>query len=208
MASSDESSDCLGRDSMERALEHFESRTADADGLRHAAVALAVGGERGDRRLLLTRRPSRLRAHPGQYALPGGGVDTGETPAQACLRELQEELGIRTDPGEVLGRLDDYVTRSGYVITPFVVWVGEYSSSLQPSADEVAEVFEVTEAELDVDAEFVTIPESPRPVIRWPFRTGAIHAPTGAIVHQFREVVLRGRHTRVADFEQPVFAWR
>lgn len=208
MAGSDESSDCLGRDSMERALGHFEFRTADADGLRHAAVALAVGGERGDHRLLLTRRPSRLRAHPGQYALPGGGVDPGETPAQACLRELQEELGIRTDPGEVLGRLDDYVTRSGYVITPFVVWVGEYSSSLQPSADEVAEVFEVTEAELDVDAEFVTIPESPRPVIRWPFRTGAIHAPTGAIVHQFREVVLRGRHTRVADFEQPVFAWR
>jgi 8-oxo-dGTP pyrophosphatase MutT (NUDIX family) len=208
MAGSDESNDCLGRDSMERALGRFEFRTADADGLRHAAVALAVGGERGDRRLLLTRRPSRLRAHPGQYALPGGGVDPGETPAQACLRELQEELGIRTDPGEVLGRLDDYVTRSGYVITPFVVWVGKYSSSLQPSADEVAEVFEVTEAELDVDAEFVTIPESPRPVIRWPFRTGAIHAPTGAIVHQFREVVLRGRHTRVADFEQPVFAWR
>lgn len=193
---------------MTRALGTFAHHTAESAGLRAAAVAVAVGGALGDRRMLLTRRPSRLRAHPGQYALPGGGVDQGESTVQACLRELDEELGIRATTGDVLGRLDDYVTRSGYVITPFVVWVGDYSAALRPNEDEVAEVFEVTLDELDVDAEFVSIPESRRPVIRWPYRTGAIHAPTGAIVHQFREVALRGRHTRVADFEQPVFAWR
>ncbi|OZF02268.1 coenzyme A pyrophosphatase [Rhodococcus sp. 15-2388-1-1a] len=200
--------DLLDRASVARELAPFAHRTAEADGLRAAAVAVAIGGPPGDRRMLLTRRPDRLRAHPGQYALPGGGVDPGESRMQACLRELAEELGIRADETDVLGRLDDYVTRSGYVITPFVVWVGDYSSSLQPSEDEVAEVFEVTVHELDVDAQFVSIPESTRPVIRWPYRSGAIHAPTGAIVHQFREVALHGRHTRVADFEQPVFAWR
>jgi 8-oxo-dGTP pyrophosphatase MutT (NUDIX family) len=200
--------DLLDRASVARELSRFAHRTAEVDGLRAAAVAVAIGGPPGDRRMLLTRRPDRLRAHPGQYALPGGGVDPGESRMQACLRELAEELGIRADETDVLGRLDDYVTRSGYVITPFVVWVGDYSSSLQPSEDEVAEVFEVTVHELDVDAQFVSIPESTRPVIRWPYRSGAIHAPTGAIVHQFREVALHGRHTRVADFEQPVFAWR
>ena len=194
--------------SIARELARFTHRTAAVDGLRAASVAVAVGGAPGDRRMLLTKRPSRLRAHPGQYALPGGGVDPGESSVQACLRELHEELGIGAGTGDVLGRLDDYVTRSGYVITPFVVWVWDYSSSMRPSADEVAEVFEVTVDELDVDAQFVAIEESPRPVIRWPYRTGAIHAPTGAIVHQFREVALHGRHTRVADFEQPVFAWR
>lgn len=200
--------DLLDRASIARELGRFPHRTAESGGLRAAAVAVAVGGPPGDRRMLLTRRPDRLRAHPGQYALPGGGVDPGESTMQACLRELAEELGIRAEETDVLGRLDDYVTRSGYVITPFVVWVGDYSSTLLPSEDEVAEVFEVTVDELDVDAQFVSIPESTRPVIRWPYRTGAIHAPTGAIVHQFREVALHGRHTRVADFEQPVFAWR
>ncbi|MFI8566028.1 NUDIX hydrolase [Rhodococcus sp. NPDC078407] len=207
-ASGGSARDPLERESIARALGGFVHRTADADGLRAAAVAVALGGAPGDRRMLLTKRPSRLRAHPGQYALPGGGVDPGESAVQACLRELHEEVGLRADASDVLGRLDDYVTRSGYLITPFVVWVGDYSTTLRPNDDEVAEVFEVTLDELDVDAQFVSIPESTRRVIRWPFRTGAIHAPTGAIVHQFREVAVHGRHTRVADFEQPVFAWR
>ncbi|OZF30868.1 coenzyme A pyrophosphatase [Rhodococcus sp. 14-2483-1-1] len=206
--SAESAEDLLDRNSVARELARFTHRTAEADGLRVAAVAVALGGAPGDRRMLLTKRPSRLRAHPGQYALPGGGVDPGESAMQACLRELHEELGISAGSADVLGRLDDYVTRSGYVITPFVVWVGDYSSTLRPNEDEVSEVFEVTVDELDVDAQFVSIPESSRPVIRWPYRTGAIHAPTGAIVHQFREVAMHGRHTRVADFEQPVFAWR
>lgn len=200
--------DLLDRNRVARALARFEYRTVSPSGLRAAAVAMAVGGPRGDRRVLLTKRPDRLRAHPGQYALPGGGVDPGESPVQACLRELHEELGLSVGTEDVLGRLDDYTTRSGYAITPFVVWVGDYRPHLRPSADEVAEVLEVAVDELDVDAEFAAIPESPRPLIRWPFRNGAIYAPTAAIVHQFREVALHGRHTRVEGFEQPVFAWR
>ena len=158
--------------------------------------------------MLLTTRLSGLRSHPGQFALPGGRVDDGESAANACLRELHEELGLSAEPSDILGRLDDYVTRSGYVITPFVVWVGDCLNDVVPNPDEVATVFEVDVDELDTDPHFVAIEQSHRPVVQWPFRESLVHAPTGAIVHQFREVVLHRRHTRVADFEQPVFAWR
>lgn len=198
----------LERPRIERALAEFPFTAADIGTSRSAAVAIAVGGAEGDRRMLLTKRPSRLREHPGQFALPGGRVDAGETAVAGCLRELAEELGIVASPADVLGRLDDYVTRSGYVITPFVVWIGDYAASLAPSPAEVATVYEVTLDELDVDARFVSIPESDRPVVQWPFRESLVHAPTGALVHQFREVVLHDRHTRVAGYEQPVFAWR
>jgi 8-oxo-dGTP pyrophosphatase MutT (NUDIX family) len=157
--------------------------------------------------VLITRRAAALRAHPGQYALPGGRIEPGESAVDAALRELAEELGMRLPRESVLGLLDDYVTRSGYVITPVVVWAGEHEP-LRLQESEVAEVFAVPFAELDVDPVFVAIPESDRPVIRLPLRGGWLHAPTAAVLHQFREVVLRGRRTRVAHLEQPVFAWQ
>ncbi|OZC55648.1 NUDIX hydrolase [Rhodococcoides fascians] len=197
----------LERDAMVAALADFEHRELRVDG-RRAAVAVAIGGAAGDRRMILTKRPSKLRAHPGQFALPGGSLDPGETAPQACLRELAEEVGLTAEPSDILGRLDDYGTRSGYVITPFVVWVGDTLSTMTVDPGEVATVYEVDAAEIDSDPRFVYIEESDKPVVQWPFRTSLVHAPTGAIVHQFREVVLHRRHTRVADFEQPVFAWR
>jgi hypothetical protein len=108
-----------------------------------------------------------------------------------------------------LGRLDDYQTRSGYVISPVVVWAGD-NPTLIPNPDEVARAYMVPLSELDrPDApRFVTIPESSRPVVQMPLLGHLIHAPTAAVLYQLREVVLHGRHTRVADLEQPVFAWR
>lgn len=200
--------DRLERKSIETALAGFDARPIDVGHHRAASVAVAVGGSRFRRRMLLTTRLSGLRSHPGQFALPGGRVDDGESAANACLRELHEELGLSAEPSDILGRLDDYVTRSGYVITPFVVWVGDCLNDVVPNPDEVATVFEVDVDELDTDPHFVAIEQSHRPVVQWPFRESLVHAPTGAIVHQFREVVLHRRHTRVADFEQPVFAWR
>jgi 8-oxo-dGTP pyrophosphatase MutT (NUDIX family) len=174
-------------------------------GQRHAAVAVMVVGDADGRGcFLLTRRAGRLRSHTGQWALPGGRVDPGETAEQAAARELAEELGVVS--GEVLGLLDDYVTRSGYRITPVVLW-GTADPALVPNPDEVAEAHVVGLEELG-PPRFVSIPESDRPVIQMPLRGSLVHAPTGAVLHQFAEVALGGRQTRVAGFEQPVFAWR
>ncbi|HEX7921112.1 MAG TPA: CoA pyrophosphatase, partial [Bradyrhizobium sp.] len=157
---------------------------------------------------LLTRRSARLRAHSAQWALPGGRCDAGETQPQAALRELHEELGLALSERDVLGMLDDYPTRSGYLITPVVVWAGA-DAAITPNPDEVASVHRIglDAIELDDAFTFVTIPESARRVIRFRLGGQQIHAPTAALIYQFREV-LAGRNTRVADLEQPVFAWK
>jgi 8-oxo-dGTP pyrophosphatase MutT (NUDIX family) len=179
--------------------------------LKRAAVAIAlIESDRvpGEAAFLLTKRTSRLRAHGGQWALPGGRCDEGETVAQAALRELEEELGLRLDADAVLGTLDDYATRSGYLITPVVMWAGR-GARVEPNPDEVASVHRIPLkdiAPLDV-VSFVSIPESDRQVVRIFINGNHVNAPTAALIYQFREV-LAGRHTRVADYEQPVFAWR
>ncbi|MDO9298795.1 CoA pyrophosphatase [Bradyrhizobium sp.] len=178
--------------------------------LKRAAVAVALteAEAAGGTALLLTLRASGLRAHSNQWALPGGRCDEGETPAQAALRELHEELGLELGEGEVLGLLDDYPTRSGYLITPVVLWAGS-STALSPNPDEVASVHRIALDTIeDADAfSFTTIPESTRRVIRFRHAGQFIHAPTAALIYQFREV-LAGRDTRVAELEQPVFAWK
>lgn len=199
----------LSRREIETALADFDAVTVPLGERRPAAVAIAVmRGEGGAPVFPLTMRPAKMRAHAGQFALPGGRLDAGETAQDAALRELAEELGIEVAPEDVLGRLDDYETRSGYVMTPFVVWSERSIESVVPSPDEVAHVFSVPLDELDVETEFTEIPGSPEPVACWPFRGEHIHAPTGAVIHQFCEVVLHGRHTRVSAFAQPSFAWR
>jgi 8-oxo-dGTP pyrophosphatase MutT (NUDIX family) len=182
-----------------------------APALKRAAVAIALveaGDVENETALLLTRRAAGLRAHRGQWALPGGRCDEGETPAEAALRELHEELGLEPGPDDVLGLLDDYPTRSGYLITPVVVWAAA-SAAILPNPEEVAFVHRIALGEIEqADAfDFITIPESTRRVIRFRHAGHFIHAPTAALIYQFREV-LAGRDTRVAELEQPVFAWK
>lgn len=179
--------------------------------LKQAAVAIALtdAGEGGNETaLLLTLRAASLRAHRGQWALPGGRCDEGETPDVAALRELHEELGLELGRDAVLGLLDDYPTRSGYLITPVVVWAAP-SHAISPNPAEVASVhrFALDTIEREDAFDFIAIPESTRRVIRFHHNGRLIHAPTAAIIYQFREV-LGGRDTRVAELEQPVFAWK
>jgi 8-oxo-dGTP pyrophosphatase MutT (NUDIX family) len=158
---------------------------------------------------LLTRRADRLRAHARQWALPGGRMEPGESASAAALRELEEEVGLTLRPDSVLGVLDDYPTRSGFVITPVVVWCGA-ATQLVPNPDEVVRVYHVPLEDLERPEVpiLVSIPESERPVIQLPILSTLIHAPTAAVIYQMREVVVHGRPTRVDHYEQPVWAWR
>ena len=198
-------------DLRERIVDHLDAHARQDvtdTSLRHAAVVMLLAEDAGQATFLLTRRASRLSAHRGQWALPGGRVDAGETDVQAALRELEEELGLSADGVEVLGLLDDYPTRSGYRITPVVAWqAGDVTP--RPNPAEVAELHHVPLVDLDH-------PDVPRwarydgvdaPIIQIPIVGTRVHAPTGAVLYQFRELALHGRPTRVADLEEPPFAW-
>lgn len=202
----------IDRETVAGRLAGFSRRAVDRTDLKQAAVAVCVTEHpdshgKGTPSLLLTRRAPRLRAHAGQWALPGGRRDPGETAVDGALRELHEEVGLELPSDAVLGLLDDYVTRSGYVMTPVVCWAGT-AGELDPAEAEVAEVHQIPVADLDVEPRFLTIPESDAPVIQLPLLGRFLHAPTAAIVYQFCQVACRGLQTRVAHFEQPVFAWR
>lgn len=190
-------------------LASFERIAVPLEDRRAAAVALTLVADTDGRPcFVLTRRAAKLNRHAGQWALPGGRLDPGESAIDAALRELREEVGLALEPDAVLGLLDDYPTRSGYVITPVVVWGGD-DAKLERDPGEVAAIHRIQLADLmrPEVPRLRTIPQSDRPVISIPLHVADVHAPTAAIVYQLREVVMRGLPTRVAHYEQPVFAW-
>ena len=162
-----------------------------------------------DAAFVLTTRAASLSTHAGQRAYPGGRLDPGENAEQAALRELAEEVGLELDSDSVLGCLDDYATRSGFVITPIVVWGGK-DVVLVANPGEVERIHRVPLGELlRLDAPLLdSIDESPHPVLRMPLGEDWFAAPSAAIAYQFREVALLGKLTRVVHFEQPRFAWQ
>ena len=193
-------------------LDDFEWVAIDDPALRPASVVIGmIRGCETEVGFYLTRRSSRLARHQGQYALPGGRLDEGENAPAAALRELEEELGVKAKPTDIIGRLDDYPTRSGFCVTPLVAWL-DSSEEPAPHPDEVETVFNVPLEDLTQSQvpRLHRIPESEQPVLSIPFASlgDEVFSPTAAILYQFREVVLYGRSTRVAHYEQPVFAWK
>ncbi|HEY8360043.1 MAG TPA: CoA pyrophosphatase [Ramlibacter sp.] len=210
------------RQQVQGRLAAFDVRRIEVGARRAAAVALAlveegtgaalagipapVGWSRAAA-MLLTRRAAGLSAHGGQWALPGGRIDAGETPEAAALRELHEEVDLALGPGDVLGTLDDYESRSGYVITPVIVWAGR-ADGLRPNPGEVASLHRIPLAEfLRPDAPLLDPSEDAgREILRMPVGDHWIAAPTAAMLYQFAEVCIRGRSMRVAHYDQPLFA--
>jgi 8-oxo-dGTP pyrophosphatase MutT (NUDIX family) len=189
-------------------LAAFRRTEVSRPGLKAASVAICILLHDGAGSLLITRRAPNLRSHAGQWALPGGRRDPGESVPDAARRELREETGVEVAPDDVLGVLDDYATRSGYLITPVVVWGGPVSAAMIASPAEVAQIHVIPLADLDVAPRLVRIPESDAPVIQLPLLGKYVHAPTAAIIYQFCQAALHGVTIGVAHFEQPVFAWK
>jgi 8-oxo-dGTP pyrophosphatase MutT (NUDIX family) len=186
-------------------LARFPRRAADGDGRRRAAVAITVLDASSAPRVLVLKRALRGTSS-GQWALPGGRLEPGETPEQAALREAAEEVGL--SGADVVGTLDDFVTDSGFVITPVVVLAPE-PAALRRNPAEVHSLH-------PIGLDRLLHPE----VLRWAPQPGGprllqlrlrhdmvVHAPTGAILWQFRELLL-GRQTRVAGFAQPEWTRR
>ncbi|KZY30462.1 hypothetical protein A3731_05095 [Roseovarius sp. HI0049] len=198
---------------METRLSRFAAASARTGDLRLAAVAILVAPRAGSREagVLITLRATRLNRHGGQYALPGGRLDPGETPLEAAIRETREELGLTLTEADLIGRLDDYPTRSGFAMMPHVFWCADLSA-LRPDPSEVAEVHSLPLGELDSDdiPLLDQKPHSEHPVLSAFFPTlgHTVYAPTAAVLYQFREVALRGFDTRVAHYDQPEFAWK
>lgn len=205
-------------------LDNFQTQAHLKEGVQQAAVALTIvdvahGSDdyglpsyvkrQPDAALILTRRSTNLRNHSGQWALPGGRRDRGEKAADTALRELSEEVGLSLGPDRVIGTLDDFTTRSGFVITPVVIWGGD-RIDLVPNPAEVASIHRIPIAEfLRSDAPLIhESPDSGAPLILMPVGNTCIAAPTAALLYQFREVALLGKSTRVAHYEQPAFAWK
>jgi 8-oxo-dGTP pyrophosphatase MutT (NUDIX family) len=212
------------REIIRSRLEGFRPRELDTEADRRSAVAVTVtdiglgAGLAGlpdyptwqsTAGLILTRRSAHLRRHPGQWAFPGGRIDPGELAVQAALREMEEEIGVVLPEHAVLGRLDDLPTRSGFVITPIVVWGGP-RLAVAPNPAEVASVHRIPLVEFlrDDAPRLDRVEGAQHPILRMPVGDDHIAAPTAALIYQFREVCLLGRHTPVAHFEQPEFAWR
>ena len=203
----------FSEDLRKRITSNLESHpviTHEEADLRKAAVAIAVAPqENGQAGFILTRRSKNLQTHSHQYALPGGKIDLGETREQTVLREVREEIGIKAEGDSILGYLDDYVTRSGFIITPIVLWIPDLQN-MRPEPDEVDEIFIIGFNELfrPDSPRWVKIPESENLVLQLPLRNRLIHAPTAAIIYQFREIGIQRNLIRTDEIEEPVWAWR
>lgn len=198
------------RQAISSNVDKFNDQRQSTADLRVAAVAVTIFEHDGDAAIIVTKRSPRLKEHSGQWAMPGGRVDSGENVVEAALRELHEEVNLELTPDHVLGTLDDYVTRSGYVITPVVVWADIDDRHLHPNPDEVASIHPFTFQELtrEDSPNLESIPESEKLVLSMNYLDDVIYSPTAAMLYQFREVGIHGKPTRVLDYDQPVFAWR
>jgi len=176
------------------ALRRFRRRRARQWGAQREVMAVTVAAGAADPAVLLVRGSDSSGRQPQTLGLPAGPADRWTSVSGAARGLLTGTLKIHLPPESVLGLLDDYVADRKRMITPVVLWAGPIAAQRTPETDIVAVPF----AELDVEPVLVASAESDRPVIRLPLHGEWLHAPAAAILHQFREVVLYHRPTRVS----------
>ena len=114
-----------------------------ADNLTPAAVLIPVVNRSDELTIMFTRRTAHLAKHAGQISFPGGHIEeTDKEPTDAALRETEEEVGLPRHHIDVIGQLENYISRTGFRITP-IVGVIEPPFPMEPDPGEVDEVFEV-----------------------------------------------------------------
>jgi len=180
------------------------SRVRSNGSLAAAAVAVVVLDGHGLPCVPIFQRTSNMSRHAGQMALPGGRLHEAESAEECAIRELREELGLSLNSEDVIGLLDDFDTRSGFTITPVVMWSDAEAAALLPSHDEVAELYVIAIPELRAAVSRA----KPGEAFSLRLERVEVFAPTAAILYQFSEVVLEGRPARVTDFYQPPFTHR
>ncbi|SHH60519.1 CoA pyrophosphatase [Marivita hallyeonensis] len=153
------------RDRLQAALDLKSGTSSDFDlnpnvelpvgrKLRPAGVLVPVLAHPDGARVLLTKRSSRLKHHPGQIAFPGGKQDDGDADVvDAALREATEEVGLPRSHVSVLGTLPAHETVTGFIVTPVVGWIDQTFDAV-PEPGEVAEVFKVPLSHVTATAEF------------------------------------------------------
>ncbi|WP_109212237.1 MULTISPECIES: CoA pyrophosphatase [Microbacterium] len=174
-------------------------------GERRAAVSIILFGDKDDTQFVIIERANRGR-NAGQWALPGGKLEEGESALDAAIREAQEEVDLPVSGVEVLGELDDFVTVTGFTITPFV-FVAPPAWKPRAIADEVQSVhcLEVATLSSEDVVHWFTQPNGSSLLQMWLREDMHMHAPTGAILLQFRELALFGRDIDVSALTQPVW---
>jgi len=181
--------------SLERLRQILARRPAieiDAPRYRRACVLIPLVHVDGEWSILFSRRSVNLAAHSGQVAFPGGAVEEGEALEAAAVREAEEEVGIRADAVELIGRLDDVITNSGFLVAPFVGLIREKIDYVLHEA-EVTEVFEVpVDALIDVaqpEVRYVAFREGEYPAYFYRYRDHEIWGLTGRMLKGFLDLV-------------------
>lgn len=180
---------------LERLREILANRPAieiNAPQHRRACVLIPLIRTAGGWSILFTRRAENLAAHSGQIAFPGGSVEEGETLETATLREAEEEVGIPPQHVELIARLDDVVTHSGFLVAPFVGVIHEPIEYVMQEA-EVVEIFEVPlDALLDVgnpEVRYVPFREKRYPAYFYRYGEYEIWGLTGRMLKAFLDLV-------------------
>jgi 8-oxo-dGTP pyrophosphatase MutT (NUDIX family) len=166
----------------------------DAPKLKRASVLIPLIPEEAGWSLLFSRRSANLAAHSGQIAFPGGGVEEGEPLEAAAVREAHEEVGIAAERVELIGRLDDLITNSGFLVAPFVGVIDQRIDYVL-QATEVDEVFEVPiEALLrpeQPEVSYVAFRSKRYPAYFYRYEQHEIWGLTGRILKHFLDFVWR-----------------